>query len=484
MPSSLDARTEAHPPQAEMARPAAVPRLNLNEIYRIPIPLAVHPVPTFFPTNPFWLLQFAYNCVYQIFFSSSHPQPHFKGVFSPDTRSVHITEETTAKILWQQGFFGKGSLSRSEPTWLNREKRRRGLLAKVTSEEITRKRREERKEFKNERARKEREAIEQRLKEEGRILTSIGNSKAQEGPILLENGHTNSTAFLNMRGPETTLEDLLASTGISTKGAYEGLGPELGGQVQSTLSGDSSGEARNKSIRFSTDINQSQASQAESTPLPVLRNGGHKEIEVIENKEYLQLTLEEAFFLAFGFGVLDVVDPETNIPIPTPSLLHLFRSYCHFPPVLTCTHQPDDQFMLSYVVYHHFRSLGWVVRSGIKFGVDFLLYNRGPVFSHAEFAVVILPSYNHPYYSSPEVHTDTETKEKKSWWWLHCVNRVQSQVKKSLLMVYVEVPPPISSCDINEGAKHQETSDIVALLKTYKVREVSLKRWIPNRTRD
>jgi len=327
MSSSLDARIEAPPSQAETARPAAVPRLNLNEIYRIPIPLAVYPVPTFFPTNPFWLLQFAYNCVYQILFSSSHPKPRFKGVFSPHTRSVQITEEATAKILWQQGFFGKGSLSRSEPTWLNREKRKRGLLAKVTSEEITRKRREERKEFKNERARKEREAIEQRLKDEGKISTSIGDSKAREGSKLLENGHTNGTAFLNIRGPETTLEDLLASTGVSAEGAYEGLGPELGGQVQSTESGDSSGETPNKSVRFSTDVNQSQASQVESTPLPLLHSDGNKEVEVIENKEHLQLTLEEAFFLVFGLGVLDVVDPETSVISAQTSSLHRLTVY-------------------------------------------------------------------------------------------------------------------------------------------------------------
>jgi tRNA-splicing endonuclease subunit Sen2 len=141
--------------------------------------------------------------------------------------------------------------------------------------------------------------------------------------------------------------------------------------------------------------------------------------------------------------------------------------------------------MLSYVVYHHFRSLGWVVRSGIKFGVDFLLYNRGPVFSHAEFAIIILPSYGHPHYFKPEVdREEIEAKEKKSWWWLHCVNRVQSQVKKSLLMVYVEVPPPASSDDNGGEMKNRETNDISGLLKMYRVREVSLKRWIPNRTRD
>jgi tRNA-splicing endonuclease subunit Sen2 len=44
----------------------------------------------------------------------------------------------------------------------------------------------------------------------------------------------------------------------------------------------------------------------------------------------------------------------------------------------------DNPFLLKYVVYHHYRSLGWVVKGGIKFCVDYLLYKRVPVFSHAE----------------------------------------------------------------------------------------------------
>ena len=47
---------------------------------------------------------------------------------------------------------------------------------------------------------------------------------------------------------------------------------------------------------------------------------------------------------------------------------------------------PNNPFIIKYAVYHHFRSLGWVVRGGLKFSVDYLLYKRGPVFSHAEFA--------------------------------------------------------------------------------------------------
>jgi tRNA-splicing endonuclease subunit Sen2 len=46
--------------------------------------------------------------------------------------------------------------------------------------------------------------------------------------------------------------------------------------------------------------------------------------------------------------------------------------------------RPDNPFLTSYVVYHYFRSLGWVVKSGTKFCVDYLLYKKGPVFSHAE----------------------------------------------------------------------------------------------------
>ena len=40
---------------------------------------------------------------------------------------------------------------------------------------------------------------------------------------------------------------------------------------------------------------------------------------------------------------------------------------------------------MHYAAYHYYRSLGWVVKGGIKFCVDYLLYKRGPVFQHAEY---------------------------------------------------------------------------------------------------
>ena len=46
--------------------------------------------------------------------------PHCEGYFDPHTRSVWICERNDSMLLWQRGFFGKGDLSRSEPSWLAR----------------------------------------------------------------------------------------------------------------------------------------------------------------------------------------------------------------------------------------------------------------------------------------------------------------------------------------------------------------------------
>lgn len=190
----------------------------------------------------------------------------------------------------------------------------------------------------------------------------------------------------------------------------------------------------------------------------------------IENKEHLQLSAEEAFFLAYGIGALSILDPDTNVPLPRERLLALFRSHSYFPPRQEL--QPSDPFLVHYVVYHHFRSLGWVPRHGIKFGVDWMLYTRGPVFDHAEFGLIVMPSYSHSWWRENGVEAP-----RKSWHWLHGVNRVLSHVLKSLVLVYVDVPPP----HVFEAA--MAAGGISAALKEYKVREFMVRRWSSNRNR-
>src|SRR6185369_11613424 len=56
--------------------------------------------------------------------------PHCEGVFDPTTHSVWVFEPAHSRVLWQRGFFGKGNLSRSEPSWFARQLNFRRLAGK------------------------------------------------------------------------------------------------------------------------------------------------------------------------------------------------------------------------------------------------------------------------------------------------------------------------------------------------------------------
>ena len=445
--------------KAHVPRPS---RPNYNKLHALPLPVEVYPLPPLIPHNPLSILQIVFTYFRQVVVPpSSHPKDLYLGYYSPETRSVHVTDEVAVRVLWERGFFGKGSLSRSEPSWLDREKRRLGIVAGETSEEVIRKRREERKEFKKERAKKEREAIEEKLAEEsmqqqGKKLDTLCEARDEPAKELV-NGSLGSPVELQASSNPTEIKDI-NSDADSNK---ETVAPN------------------SPNVQFSTEANPElekplqpkEEKPAEATP--------------IKNQEHLQLTLEEALFLSYGLGILSIIEPTTSNPLSTSSLFTLSRQTSYFPPAPLQDLQPDDPFILSYVVYHHFRSLGWVVRPGIKFAVDYLLYLRGPVFTHAQFAVIILPNYVHEYWRSAKQLEKTRKKETKSWWWVHCVNRVQTQVRKSLVLVYVEVPPSeaIESPGVNGEKNEAEQVDVALgkLLKQYKVRELTLKRWSPNR---
>ncbi|KAL0259005.1 tRNA splicing endonuclease subunit sen2 [Diplodia seriata] len=385
---------------------------NYAKLHAQPLPVVTYPLPAFVPHNPLSLLRIAYLICSQYFKPpASHPSKRHVAYLSYETRSVHVTDPASVRALWEQGFFGKGSLSRSEPTWLDREKHRRGVESgQIKAEDYTNKRRQERREMKNERARKEREALEEQLRKEGKL--------ADEATL------------------ESTVSENSATATLASGASVLDNGPD------NLQSAEKSEKSANVSKELALD-------------------------EPIQNEEHLQLSLEEAFFLTYGLGVLEVVAARTKKTVEPLQLFQLCRSLSYFPPSSALQVRPDDPFLLKYVVYHHFRSRGWVVRDGVKFSVDYMIYNRGPVFSHAEFAVHIVPSYSDPYWK------DQEKKESNPWWWLHCVNRVQSQVLKTLVLVYVEVPPPI------EGP----VKDIGEYLGRYKVREFVLRRWVANRMR-
>ncbi|CUM63566.1 uncharacterized protein PRCAT00001144001 [Priceomyces carsonii] len=180
---------------------------------------------------------------------------------------------------------------------------------------------------------------------------------------------------------------------------------------------------------------------------------------IVKNLEFLQLDSYEAFFLKSALNVIDIYWANQLC-----SLYHLLEELCDGYP------RPSSPFILRYVVYHHFRSLGWCVRSGVKFGCDMLLYRRGPPFSHADHSVVVMPC---------------DGSDKINWYNMSAVLRVMGTVKKNLVLVFVDVPAEARFYSLLQKVSNDsEKGWLDSLLKQFKVTEIVLRRWVPSKTRD
>merc|ERR1711990_497461 len=87
--------------------------------------------------------------------------------------------------------------------------------------------------------------------------------------------------------------------------------------------------------------------------------------------------------------------------------------------------EDEEDFPQRYRVFHHYRTEGWVVRSGYKFGADWNLYKLGPAFYHATYMVRVEA-------------VDRETgavldQLALTWRDVLCRTRVAAAVKKDLL---------------------------------------------------
>lgn len=235
-------------------------RQQNNKLYSHPLPLLLVPPPrtrtSLVTSRVLGLCGFS---------SITVENPHCEGVFDRATKSVWVTNKKDAMILWRRGFFGKGDLSRSEPSWYTRQVNARNeaaasggkcasdgvfscvstidLMLALTSEEIREKRRAERKQFKLDRARALAQAAEEAENafKEGRqanvVAIPSGATWKPQQPSATEHVQAVPEAF-----PEEEDEEL-------------------------------------------------------------------KEEEPLEDVEHLQLTLQEAFFLIWNFDCLTIFDP-------------------------------------------------------------------------------------------------------------------------------------------------------------------------------
>ncbi|KAH8158109.1 hypothetical protein CIB48_g10139 [Xylaria polymorpha] len=368
------------------------PRIPLDQIYALPAPLRTFPLPSFYPNNPLSLFHVLWAWTRQILSPPpAEPSVIHQGHWSPETRSVHVRDAKSIRALWEQGFFGKGSYSRSEPNWLKREQTRQGQGAKKVAELVTVQRREERKIMKWDRARKEQEAILRTRLEEAWVapvgpkeLLALPNSIADLylSPLSkLSNGHVTASSSTHPATAQPTSSS--TSTVASPTNIPMAPTPELGVNCDVVSDADkvpfpslngghtlsipttpvvkhvvsspdnvvSTPKRRKSSVDSVPTEDSSGASPAASTSNPP---------EIVD-REHLQLSLEEAFYLVFGLGALSVTDPATGKTLTSPELFNLFCQVPHFSPSSAAL-RPDNPFLIQYAVYHHFRSIGWVPR--------------------------------------------------------------------------------------------------------------------------
>ncbi|QLQ82399.1 hypothetical protein HG537_0H01610 [Torulaspora globosa] len=348
--------------------------------YRYPLP--VHPVdlPQLLPHSPVSWVYWIYSYVK----SSNRITKIHVEITGDEFVHILVKEPSQMIYLWDNGFFGTGQLSRSEPTWFERTNALIDGDGQSNSgtplERITEQRRWERSQFKKRRVEMERQLLE--LRKNGGTV--------EEEAVLLEKQRLELRNFKASQGSDSL------TAGSKTFYDFESLF-------------DSEGD--------------------------------------LARLEALELMPVEAIFLSFALPVLDI------------SATALFQRLLDYKNLCYDTIYP---MIKQYVAYHHYRSHGWCVRSGIKFGCDYLLYKRGPPFHHAQFCITVLDSdENHDYT------------------WYSSVARVVGGAKKTLILCYVEKLKSEEDI-VNMWLRN----DFTSVFSSFRVNEVVYKRWVPGKNRD
>ncbi|XP_054744184.1 tRNA-splicing endonuclease subunit Sen2 [Anastrepha obliqua] len=98
----------------------------------------------------------------------------------------------------------------------------------------------------------------------------------------------------------------------------------------------------------------------------------------IDGNECLTLELEESCFLSYYVRVLFIHDWKGREV--------QWRQF------VTLAKEINPNFLECLAAYLYLKAKGWVIKSGIKFGGNFLIYKKGPRFNHASFIIFVRPT--------------------------------------------------------------------------------------------
>ncbi|PON96386.1 tRNA-splicing endonuclease [Trema orientale] len=169
-----------------------------------------------------------------------------------------------------------------------------------------------------------------------------------------------------------------------------------------------------------------------------------------KDRQWFQLSMEEAFYLHYSLKCLKIVDEDRRLMNDEELLLYMKSKKETFPDF--------------YKAYSHLRMKNWVVMSGVRYGVDFVAYRHHPALVHSEFAVLVL--------SSEEEGCGGANARLRTWSDIHCTTRLCSGVVKTLLVLNVS----------RNG--HGDGAISLSRTEKYTIYEYTIKRWLPERCRE
>ncbi|XP_050215467.1 tRNA-splicing endonuclease subunit Sen2-1-like [Mercurialis annua] len=187
------------------------------------------------------------------------------------------------------------------------------------------------------------------------------------------------------------------------------------------------------------------AVESQQTKLITRACFGQPVITADTDKQWIQLGLEEAFYLCFNLKCINIVGANN----------------CHRTDIELWQYMVSrkDNFPAFYKAYLHLRIKNWVVRPGSQYGVDFVAYRHHPSLVHSEYAVLVLSEDDANANGRLQVWSD-----------LYCAVRLCGSVAKTLLVLSVN------------GNCHGATSP--SCLDSYSVEERTVTRWILEQNRE
>ncbi|KAL2472539.1 tRNA-splicing endonuclease subunit Sen2-2 [Abeliophyllum distichum] len=172
---------------------------------------------------------------------------------------------------------------------------------------------------------------------------------------------------------------------------------------------------------------------------------GRPIITTEKDKQWFQLSMEEAFYLSYMLKCIKVVG-EDNCPTNDDELWKYAIS-------------KRNNFPNLFKAYSHLRMKNWVVRAGSQYGVDFVAYPHHPTLVHSEYAVLIL-----------SVEDDNSNGRLRVWSDFQCTLRLCGSVAKTLLVLHID--------------KNGSAATSPSCLKSCLVEERTVTRWNPEQSRE